>query len=480
MTYQMELEDWVLLKLIKNPSSLAMISSKIAPYHFTDKSKKKTYEGILRFIEEVPKLDENYQPIFTSDGKPVTTTIITPTYQSILESDKDGAYVSQITNYDEPTNREIALVLSDMVWRYKVESVKKAFSNGLAQLDTDKPNLDSIISECFTMANLATMDQDENPFINQVDVRDEYKERQKILRENGGNRILTGIKCLDYLLAGGLMRGDFMMIGSTTGQGKSMLAGQLMVNFHYNKLKVGILGLEMDHTEYFKRQVSLLAELLGKDWMRQSSLNNPSKRQADPNDEKYIEDEVARFNFTYLKVKQISLSDMKKYFQLLIEKHKCDVIFLDHLLLIDEPKMEERLKVGEIANFMKLFAAQHNIVCVGVGQMNRDTLLEDPKTSDLSGGRGIEQACTQFITIGMPKGKDKTNDRFAVQTSFDPSLRKITLLKSRHSMQGRDRYFYANFRGDSCFFSESKPDNWDYLMERDDFEVPLNYRIDEE
>ena len=253
-----------------------------------------------------------------------------------------------------------------------------------------------------------------------------------------------------------------------------MLAMLIAYHMAYAENKrVGILSLEMDATENLKRF-----------WTHLSNKNigfTPGFYQHNFEDrfKEVWSDEETRKNFDqveggllrnipvfYLKPKDINVNEMKKYFSLFKEKYKCDVILLDHLLLVTDNK-EERLIVKDISNFMKTFAAQNNIITIGVSQMNRGAdinKLDNVNTVDeMSGGRSIEQAASQILSISqLSKDKLTSKNNPMLNISIDPTVRKMTLLKSRHSKSNTS--FYVNFLGDQSTFKQIMPDNWDDVV----------------
>jgi replicative DNA helicase len=450
---KMESADWVIAKLIKNPSCQAIVNDRVRPFYF-EGIRKIVYERLISHIEQVPKKDSAYNDVLDSKGKPILETRVSPTFSQLIDGDpRIGEYVSFITGHDELSDKDLSIHMSNIISHYKRQSIAKTLQLGLERITAD--NIDEVVSEVNELLLLCLMAENEKPYIDQSEAVQDFME--EFARERSGDKqaIPTGIKTLDYILQGGLRRGDFLVVASGTGQGKSTLANQLMMNLQ-KKLNCGMIGLEMDHKEYIRRQVSMLAAMFKISNLSQAHLSQ-AHRTIDEEAYNIITDELSRFNITYLKTKDVTINDLKRHFKILLDKYKCEVFFLDHMLLVNEQSMEERHKVGEIANFMKKFAAEHNVLCIAVSQMNRDTDLKNPQVKDISGGRGIEQAATQLITIGLPEDK-QPESKFHVNTEADPFLRVIRLIKSRNSRQG---FFHAEFDGNSSVFFEKLPLNWE-------------------
>jgi len=479
--FKMTHEDWIIAKAFRNPEVMPYLLQHVKIDFFLDKQKKQFFKDLVAYHEDVPKVDINGAPILDSNGLPVTETRYSPRFLTDLDS--AGAhtqdYLIWLSGHDELSNQDIDSQIKLLVTSYQVERVKIACSKGLASISGD--NVDNIISELKENLDYAQSLEVEDPIVLQTEAVEAHDAKLRDLIENEDDRINTGIGTLDYMLGGGLIPGSFFVVASGTGQGKSMLAGQIIVNMALSqKKKIGVFGLEMDESEYAGRQISYLAYLHGVDNLSQSCLSNPTKFIANEKDRKQISDAASNLDIVYLRRKQINVSEMKNYFKYMLEKG-VEVFVLDHILLV-ESSQEERLKVAEIANFMKTFAAENNVISIGVSQMNRGTDLTNPSVNDLSGGRSLEHSATALLSIGLPTPKKSRKGMIdlidGVEVSqYDTSLRKLTLIKSRNSMSGT--YLYADFDGDNCVFKPRTPGNWHELLDKG-FNYNFDWRFIEE
>jgi replicative DNA helicase len=476
----MEPQDWLIHKMIKRPSSIMAITETIKEDHFSAGIRRDIFINIVTYLEKVEKRNPVTDAIVTDkNGKPETELRFSPTLYDLIEGDSQkGEYVSKIMSYDELSNKDVKEQIRLTIKNAQIELFKRACSSGIAGVENCE-DLDTLKDEVVQLLNYATMDQTEKPFIDQSEAVDEFYSFVQSRMEAGNiHKISTGFSCFDYLLHGGFERGEFPIIASATGQGKSILAAQILNSFTDQGLKVGLLGLEMNHREYVKRQWALLASY-GRS-PHDSRFQNMSQsafddidifKKSNVQDRNDILSELKNKDIYYLKPKQINVAEMKKYFHILVTKFKVDVICLDHILLVDS-KQEERLKVLEIANYMKSFAAEHNVLCLAVAQMNRETDLKDPKVTDLSGGRSLEHAATALLTIGHPKEEKQVN-KFADTVPVDDYIRELRLIKSRNS--GSERSFRTRFFGDDARFKEILPDNWSDILQEKKYNTKLIY-----
>ena len=111
MTRKAEPQDWVLAKLIKNPSSDAIICEKLRPWHF-DNEGKRIYERLISGIDEVPKRDKNYEIMLDENGNVITERVFTATLANTLDSDfANSEYFRFLTSLNEPTKKELELAV---------------------------------------------------------------------------------------------------------------------------------------------------------------------------------------------------------------------------------------------------------------------------------------------------------------------------------------------------------------------------------
>lgn len=461
-------EDWIIAKAYRNPEVMPYLLQHIKIDFFLDKQKRQFFKDLVVYHEDVPKVDMNGKPVLDSNGQPVTETRYSPRLLTELDSASSDTqeYLIWLSSHEELSNGDINSQIKRLVTSYQIERVKIACSKGLTSIH--ESNVNSVISELKENLDYAESLEVEDPLVSQREAVETHNANLLNLMENDDHRVKTGIGTLDYMLGGGLIPGSLLILASGTGQGKSMLAGQIIVNMALSqKKKIGVFGLEMDEAEYAGRQISYIAHQYDVKHLSQSCLSNPTKFIASERDRNLVSDVAANLDILYLRRKQIDITEMKKYFNFMLEKG-VEIFLLDHILLV-EGSQEERLKVAEIANFMKTFAAENNVISIGVSQMNRGTDLTNPTVNDLSGGRSLEHAATALVSIGLPTPKKSSNGMLdmvnGVEVSqFDNSLRKLTLVKSRNSRSGT--YLYADFDGDNCIFKPKTPDNWDELMDR--------------
>lgn len=459
------------------------MSEKLRPYHF-DGIEKELFVLLTHGAERFPKLGKDLNKLKDSEGNDILETRYTPTTMNIIDSRYAGnEYFKFLTSLEPISLKELNHHVNNHLKSVKAKNLRKIYNNALMRLIDDE-DMDEVNAE-FDELRLEL----ERSYSNQkitATMAEGYDELVRQTREKnflGEYKQETGFKSLDYMLGGGIHPGDLFVLASKTGEGKSMFTMQVVVNLAAAGNRVGVLSLEMSEAENIKRiWTHLVAVEKGlnpfydidnnfyqsnfESAFEKMDTQEKYKKRWTKNGEKILKD----LPIVFMKPKDITIPELKKYCNFLYEREKCDVILLDHILLINAPKLEERIIVKEVANFMKLFADEKKIIAMAVSQMNRgirkDSIGDINNVDALSGGRSIEQAASQIVTISrLPPSKNASE-------SHD-NFRKISLIKSRHSKD--NQYFYCDFRGNSSTFMEIQPDNWSQIKTNGTRHIDLDY-----
>jgi replicative DNA helicase len=323
------------------------------------------------------------------------------------------------------------------------------------------PNIDQHIGEAISNLEILLHDKEDNIVETIHEATDQLLERFQEKLEGKHQLVKTPFETLDHILSGGLSRGEFLVISSMSGQGKSMLQGQFMSAFCEQGLKVGVIGLEMESYEYAGRAISQVAADDSVYCLNQNNFKNPEGLDLGEDSlvfqhlETYSK-KVANYSAYFIKPKIITVDEFKAMCKLLVNKYRCDVIFLDHMLLVSS-KFEQPKLVEELSNFMKTFATENNIICAAISQMTRGTDLYNPSISNMAGGRAIEHAATTLL--GITKVAPKEKNPFDDEEEEIDFRRKIVGMKIRDS--SGDNYILTSFEGQNARFKEIYPNNWD-------------------
>jgi replicative DNA helicase len=123
------------------------------------------------------------------------------------------------------------------------------------KLHADKVDIDSLIEEMAVSLTNASKHTRGMTVASRGDGNSTLTIAKEILRGNGIEYIPTGISAFDKE-SSGIPRGAYMIIGATTGGGKSTAISQLSENMAMAGARVGVVPLEMNNTEMVMRELA--------------------------------------------------------------------------------------------------------------------------------------------------------------------------------------------------------------------------------
>lgn len=190
---------------------------------------------------------------------------------------------------------------------------------------------------------------------------------EMIYGEDTDQCIPTGFKTFDDV-NGGFFRGSLVVLGSTSGGGKSLIANQLNMNQARMGYKSLMVPLEMTVQENFARTISNLANLNPTDVLLKRIASGEQdlawKRM------KRLDREIASKNgrMTLFKPKEdLTMESLMSA----IHSFNSDVVYIDYIgLLAGADGDDQWRKLGQIARFGKIYAEMHNKVVVLLCQLS--------------------------------------------------------------------------------------------------------------
>lgn len=206
----------------------------------------------------------------------------------------------------------------------------------------------------------------------------------------------TGIKTLDYILAGGLHRGELTIIGARPSVGKTALALWFAVHVAMAGKHVLHISCEMLPNRLILRQI-------------QSGLTfDPAKlRTGKLNDDEWSAisaelNNVASLPITYVE-RTIEIERMRSEIRAAHANGKCDVVIVDYLQLIRSydraVDRNEYTRISYVSRILKELTLELDIPIVALAQVNRSGDREAPTLSELKGSGSIEQDADNVILL---------------------------------------------------------------------------------
>lgn len=236
--------------------------------------------------------------------------------------------------------------------------------------------------------------------------------------------ILTGYSTLDSAM-GGFMRGTVAVIAGRPGGGKTDYAINLALKMAKRSARVLYLSMEMTNNQLMQRVAAFLMRINGVK-MRDKTLNTIEMQEA----EKMLKSFAAGARINFVQEPRISVKRIRHYIDLVSP----DVIVIDHLGLMDRPRIKDQFKaLGMVSNSLKQLALEKNICIIELVQMNRNIETradKKPSLTDLRESGDIEQDAdyAMFLIPQDLKGIDLEGPESAESTLY--------LEKNRHGKPG--------------------------------------------
>jgi replicative DNA helicase len=426
--------------MMDRPETIPLFMDKVKPQHFIAPVLSKIYVYMQTNYQHKDNQVSNWIQVELNKSEQTTFNFILNNTTLVTTDDLEKICSNLRADY----RKEMALRYVDLLH----DRVKTS------------PDIDQHIGEAISNLEILLHDREDNIIETMAEATDKMLQKFEEKIEGKHSLVKTPFDTLDHILGGGLSRGEFLVISSMSGQGKSMLQGQFMTAFCDQGLRVGVVGLEMEAFEYAGRAISQVAADDNIYCLNQNNFKNPQDLDFEDNfifdSLKNYSDKVSKKEVFFVKPKIITVEEFKSMCKLLVNKYRCDVVFLDHMLLVSS-NFEQPKLVEELSNFMKTFATENNIICAAISQMTRGTDLYNPSISNMAGGRAIEHAATTLLGITKVAPKEEKNIYDDEEEEID-FRRKIVGMKIRDS--GGDNFILTSFEGQNARFKEIYPNNW--------------------
>lgn len=275
--------------------------------------------------------------------------------------------------------------------------------------------------------------------------------RAKDLHDNPENvmGITYGLRQLNNNLKGIKRRGELIVIGGSTGMGKTMLGVHMSVAAHQQGNKVMYASVEMDRTEIGYRMLANLSNIPSED----IEFGNFSSEQYNDLVNRYkpmLEGGLVVMDRGGLTIESIVRRARKEH-----RTNGLDVIYVDYLQkLTSENPLYNRNKTdrsGYAAETLKDLSLELKVPVVALVQMNRqtaqngsDNAQKRPQTHEIQHSSTIEQTANKVMMIHRPAYH--TGDKH-------DTLAEIIVSKNRN---GQPFTANVNFFGATCRWEDVK------------------------
>lgn len=209
----------------------------------------------------------------------------------------------------------------------------------------------------------------------------------------------TGLTDLDEILEGGLRPGELVVVGARPSMGKTALAMTIGLNMAAD-YTVGMLSMEMPHSELRDRQTAILGRI------SLSSVKRPSKGlQWDA----VVEGVEKAKNLNWYASDQggLNINQVRSKARNLKRLHGLNVLIIDYIGLMSglDSKQQRAYQLEEISRGLKNLAKELGIAVLCLAQVNRkveDRAEHAPALSDLRDSGAIEQDADVVMFVHRP------------------------------------------------------------------------------
>ncbi len=198
-----------------------------------------------------------------------------------------------------------------------------------------------------------------------------------------------------------LTYGDFVLVGTTTGNGKSGLLLNLL-NELMDNYQCIYFNMEMSKSTVYKRIVSIASEV------PMNYLNGPTEHQKELIEKAYdrIEKNEIIIDHTSNKIEEIKQT-LLKYKN--INKHT--VLFLDHIGLT---RTDKRLSLyenaTEVAKELRQMCLEYDCTIISASQLNRSAYKEDIDLSMLKDSGELENSASKVLLLHRQQSDEIVTD----------------------------------------------------------------------
>lgn len=379
-----DLEEAVLSALISESHSLIKVKSILKPESFYKDHHQKIYKAIL-------SLDERREPI---DLLTVTSELrrmgeleyIGGAYALAVIHDKVSSsahieYHARIID-EAYIGREVIQVASN--------AIKDAFEDSCDKFEVR----DKLLSEAAKIG-LGSLNKDKSV----SDVELEFKKYLDDVLNGRIKMIKSGLSGFDNF-NGGLFKGDLVVIGAWSSNGKTMTALNILLNASKeNKCK--FYSFEQTELQLYIRNVSMLSQNNSREIMK------GIVRDFFRLDIAKIE--LGKRNIKYGKTSN-HIRDLVNDITRESVENGTEVFIIDYLQLLTSDEDDLRKSIASIANKLKMLARELNIVIILLSQLKRSDGKGKPGMSGLKEAGEIENAADIVLTSWIPRNEPSDLD----------------------------------------------------------------------
>lgn len=259
----------------------------------------------------------------------------------------------------------------------------------------------------------------------------------KQIREAKLEFIPTGFSKLDKELDGGFLRKELVVIGGSSGAGKSFFASQLVLNIAEAGFKCLYLSLEISSQTIVSRMLGSLSAIKPARIIGGLLTKEEYQRKIDAEAEL-----LSREGFIEI---YDDVYELDKIIEV-VKKAKADLVIIDFIQNVISRGEGEYERMSEASLALQRLAKSSNSCILVLSQLSNRVVREEEEAPALEykGAGTIAQVCDLGFWLWRERIEDYTQPR-------EGDKLKLTLRKNRRGFSGGSFYFLMRFPGGDIY-----------------------------
>lgn len=222
----------------------------------------------------------------------------------------------------------------------------------------------------------------------QLDEFVDYIEENKVELK----RIKTPFPTLDTMLAGGFVKGSFVLVGGTAGSGKTSLMIQMALTAAQHGVKTYFIEGEMTELEIYERAIGILT---GED-IDEIRIGEHATSTLD------AIDRILKMPFELLIDTKRNLKNIVSEIEIAIA-NGFEYIFVDYLQVFSDKSgrsaQDEFMNIKKVSEGLRQVALKNNITLVVASMLNRNEGEKKLGLASFYGSSGLAHDCSQALIL---------------------------------------------------------------------------------
>lgn len=407
--------------LLREPDGYQYVRDLLEPKHFSDQTAAGTYEVIARL---------------STNDKPYSLIHIKPYIDADALINSDTTVFQLLTNWTVHQSMPVFSLVDmakSIVDLYKVRSLYSAAESLANRISNLTPEDDANALGEEAMAEIGSIISDGGEVYGAVSFGQAIKGALEATNDAHKGKLTSSVAFnfgpVDDLISK-LTAGQFMVLGGGTKQGKTALAGQLLMGAARNGTPVWVYSGEMTAQELAMRESA-----------RDTLVTVKRQKSGKVGESEYAKmmkfSESTKDLPVFIQQKRLNLDQIEERIKQFRHKKGFCLIVIDHLGLIERRKHEMRMEAwafGEIVTgTLKRIAQEQEIAVIGCAQLKKNTFHDAREM--------INSKTFQQILSRRPKYSDLIGNIERDADHVILPFRPVVFLQEKEPVYGSDLHY---------------------------------------